>query len=75
MVFVYKKLAQFAVRGVLCLPGDQSHLVCSTVNKPSCVLHLLGWFIGSRRPEFWVLHYLYANILSYKVAVLSKDKD
>ena len=41
--------------GVLCLPGDQSHPF-------SCVLHLLGWFIGSRgfsslerRPEFWVL--------------------
>ena len=53
--------------GVLCLPGDQSHPVCATVratvNKPSCVLHLLDWFIGSRgfsslerRPEFWVLH-------------------
>ena len=48
---------------VLCLPGDQSHQVCATDNKPSCVLHLLGWFIGSRgfsslerRPEFWVLH-------------------
>ena len=48
--------------GVLCLPGDQSHPVCETVNKPSCVLHLLDWFIGSRgfsslgrRPEFWVL--------------------
>ena len=47
---------------VLCLPGDQSHPVCATVNKPSCVLHLLGWFIGSRgfsslewRPEFGVL--------------------
>ena len=49
--------------GVLCLPGDQSHPVCATVNKPSCVLHLLDWLIGSRdfsslewRPEFWVLH-------------------
>ena len=48
---------------VLCLPGDQSHPVCATDNKPSCMLHLLGWFIGSRgfsslerRPEFWVLH-------------------
>ena len=48
--------------GVLCLP-DQSHPVCATDNKPSCALHLLGWFIGSRgfsslgrRPEFWVLH-------------------
>ena len=34
--------------GVLCLPGDQSHPVCTTVNKPSYVLHLLDWFIGSR---------------------------
>ena len=34
--------------GVLCFPGDQSHPVCTTVNKPSCVLHLLGWLIGSR---------------------------
>ena len=49
--------------GVLCLPGDQSHLVCATDNKPSCVFHLLDWLIGSRgfssleqRPEFWVLH-------------------
>ena len=49
----------FSVR---CLPGDQSHPVCATDNKPSCVLHLLDWFIGSRsfsslerRPEFWVL--------------------
>ena len=58
--------------GVLCLPGDQSHSICATDNKPSCALHhnkpscalhLLGWFIGScsfssleRRPEFWVLH-------------------
>ena len=48
--------------GVLCLPRDQSHPVCATVNKPSWVLHLLDWFIGSRgfsslerRPEFWVL--------------------
>ena len=61
--FVYKKLAQFGF-GVLCLPGDQSHPVCATVNKPSFVLHLLYWLIGSRgfsslerRPEFWVLHY------------------
>ena len=50
--------------GVLCLPGDQSHSVCATDNKPSCMLHLLGSFIGScsfssleRRPEFWVLHF------------------
>ena len=56
------KLAQFAV---LCaLPPRRSEsLVCANDNKPSCVLHLLGWFIGSRgfsslerRPEFWVLH-------------------
>ena len=59
--FVYKKLD--LLFGVLCLPGDQSHPVCATDNKPSCVLHLLDWFIGSRgfsslerRPEFcWVL--------------------
>ena len=61
MVFVYKKLAQFAVRGAL-PPRRSESPVCATDNKPSCVLHLLGWFIGSRgfsslerRPEFWVL--------------------
>ena len=50
--------------GVLCLPGDQSHLVCTTDNKASCVFRLLDWFIGSLgfsslegRPEFWVLQY------------------
>ena len=32
--------------GVLCLPVDQSHQVCATDNKPSCVLHLLDWFTG-----------------------------
>ena len=57
------KLAQFAV---LCaLPPRRSESpVCATDNKPSCMLHLLGWFIGSRgfsslerRPEFWVLQY------------------
>ena len=49
--------------GVLCLPGDQSP-VCAADNKPSCTLHLLGWFIGSRgfsslegRPEFWVIQF------------------
>ena len=55
------KLAQFAVR--CALPHRRSESpVCATDNKPSCVLHLLGWFIGSRgfsslerRPEFWVL--------------------
>ena len=59
--FAHKSLPNLLF-GVLCLPGDQSHLVCATVNKPSCVLHLLDWFIGSRgfsslerRPEFWVL--------------------
>ena len=62
MVFVYKKLAQFAVRCAL-PPRRSESPVCATDNKPSCVLHLLGWFIGShgfssleRRPEFWVLH-------------------
>ena len=57
--------------GVLCLPGDQSHPVCTTDNKPSCALHLLGSFIGSRgfsslerRPEFWVLQYVKVRSLS-----------
>ena len=60
--FVYKKLAQFAVRGAL-PPRRSESPVCATDNKPSCTLHLLGWFIGSsgfssleRRPEFWILH-------------------
>ena len=55
------KLAQFAVRCAL-PPRRSESPVCATDNKPSCVLHLLGWFIGSRRfsslerrPEFWVL--------------------
>ena len=59
--FAYKKLAQFAVRGAL-PPRRSESPVCATDNKPSCVSHLLGWFIGSRglsslerRPEFWVL--------------------
>ena len=62
MVFWHIKSLPNLLFGVLCLPGDQSHPVCATVDKPSCVLHLLGWFIGSRgfsslerRPEFWVL--------------------
>ena len=62
--FVYKKLAQFAVRGAL-PPRRSESPGCAADNKPSCVLHLLGWFIGSRgfssleqRPEFWVLHKL-----------------
>ena len=55
------KLAQFAVRGAL-PPRRSESPTCATDNKPSCVLHLLGWFIGSRgfcslerMPEFWVL--------------------
>ena len=59
--FVYKKLAQFAVRGAL-PPRRSESPGCAADNKPSCVLHLLGSFIGSRgfssleqRPEFWVL--------------------
>ena len=59
--FAYKKLAQFAVRGAL-PPRRSESPVCTSDNKPSCVLHLLDWFIGScgfsslgRRPEFWVL--------------------
>ena len=61
--FVYKKLAQFAVRCAL-PPRRSESPVCATDNKPSWVLHLLGWFIGSRgfssmerRPEFWVLQF------------------
>ena len=62
MVFLSIKSLPNLLSGVLCLPGDQSHPVWATDNKPSCVLHLLGSFIGSRgfssleqRPEFWVL--------------------
>ena len=62
-VFVYKKLAQFAVRGAL-PPRRSESPGCAADNKTSCMLHLLGSFIGSRgfssleqRPEFWVLHY------------------
>ena len=62
--FVYKKLAQFAVRGAL-PPRRSESPGCAADNKPSCVLHLLGSFIGSRgfssleqRPEFWVLQYI-----------------
>ena len=58
MVFVYKKLAQFAVRCAL-PPRRSESPVCATDNKPSCVLHLLGWVIGShgfssleQRPNF-----------------------
>ena len=67
--FAYKKLAQFAVRGAL-PPRRSESPVCATDNKPSRVLHLLGWFIGShgfssleRRPEFWVLHYVLGSEL------------
>ena len=31
-------LSQESLAWVLCLPGDQSHPVCATNNKPSCVL-------------------------------------
>ena len=64
MVFLPINLAQFAVRCAL-PPRRSESPVCATDNKPSCVLHLLGWFIGSRgfsslerRPEFWVLQCL-----------------
>ena len=63
--FAYKKLAQFALRCAL-PPRRSESPVCANDNKPSCVLHLLGWFIGSRgfsslerRPEFWVLQWEY----------------
>ena len=35
--FAHKSLPNLLF-GVLCLPGDQSHPVCATDNKPSCVL-------------------------------------
>ena len=41
------KLAQLAVRCALPPRRSESSL-CANDNKPSCVLHLLGWFIGSR---------------------------
>ena len=66
--FVYKKLAQFAVRGAL-PPRRLESPGCAADNKPSCVLHLLGSFIGSRgfssleqRPEFWVLQCVFKKI-------------
>ena len=65
--FVYKKLAQFAVRGAL-PPRRSESPGCAADNKPFCVLHLLGSFIGSRgfspleqRPEFWVLQFGYGK--------------
>ena len=45
--FVYKKLAQFAV-GCALPPRRSESPGCAADNKPSCVLHLLGSFIGSR---------------------------
>ena len=72
--FAYKKLAQFAVRCAL-PPRRSESPVCATDNKPSCVLHLLGWFIGSggfssleRRPEFWGLQI----IKLFNVALLQR---
>ena len=66
--FVYKNLAQFAVRCAL-PPRRSESPVCAADNKPSCVLHLLGWFIGShgfssleRRPEFWVLQVQFSSV-------------
>ena len=57
------KLAQFAVRCAL-PPRISESPVCANDNKPSCVLQLLDWFIGSRgfsslerRPKFWVLQH------------------
>ena len=81
------KLAQFAVRYAL-PPRRSESPVCAKDNKPSCVLHLLGWFIGSRgfsslerRPEFWVLHYIHNNfivtilILSLPIWLLKVKKE
>ena len=71
MVFVYKKLAQFAVRCALS-PRRLESPGCAANNKPSCLLHLLGSFIGSRgfssleqRPEFWVL-----QVMSLQLSLL-----
>ena len=77
--FVYKKLAQFAVR--CALPPRRSELPgCAADNKPSCVLHLLGSFIGSRgfssleqRPEFWVLHYQIFTSILHKICERMKE--
>ena len=44
MVFLPIKSLPNLLFGVLCFPEDQSHPVCATDNKPSCVLHLLDWF-------------------------------
>ena len=76
------KLAQFAVRCAL-PPRRSESPVCATDNKPSCVLHLLGWLIGScgfssleRRPEFWVLQFQQLLLLimaKKKVLVCSKS--
>ena len=73
--FAYIKLAQFAVQGAL-PPRRSESPVCATDNKPSCVLRLLGWFIGSRgfssserRPEFWVLqghHFLHTFVVKLR---------
>ena len=83
--FVYKKLAQFAVRGAL-PPRRSESPVCATDNKPSCVLHL-GWFIGSRgfsslerRPEFWVLQllvrlYFYFSFVSSILSIFISSKE
>ena len=80
MVFVYKKVAQFAVRCAL-PPRRSESPVCATDNKPSCVLHLLGWLIGSRgfsslerRPEFWVLQ---NQLIAYHEQgfVISREED
>ena len=79
--FAYKKLAQFAVRGAL-PPRRSESPVCATDNKPSCVLHVLGWFIGSRgfsslerRPEFWVLHSnYYLGPLNQRPSILGLGK-
>ena len=69
--FVYKKLAQFAVRCAL-PPRRSESPGFATVNKPSCVLHLLDWLIGSRgfsslerRPEFWVLQFYLLSLIKY----------
>ena len=54
--------------GVLCLPGDQSHPVCATDNKPSCC-------VASAGLVYWVARFfllgMKAQILGLKINMLN----
>ena len=77
------KLAQFAIWCAL-PPRRSESPVCATDNKPSCVLHLLGWFIGSRgfsslerRPEnevFEAVNITNSDRVVVKILKLGKKK-